>query len=56
MVTVTGCASFEGNADVDCDFECDSLRVDRGKLNVSGNLTVHNGLDVAHTGGISLRR
>jgi len=48
-VTVTGGAHFEGNADVDCDFECDSLRVDRGKLTVSGNLTVHEGLDVAHT-------
>jgi cytoskeletal protein CcmA (bactofilin family) len=48
-VTVTGGAHFEGNADVDCDLECDSLRVDRGKLTVSGNLTVHKGLDVAHT-------
>ncbi|HVB95408.1 MAG TPA: hypothetical protein VND41_02250 [Nitrososphaerales archaeon] len=49
QVTVTGGAHFEGNAEVDCDFECDSLRVDRGKLTVSGNLTVHQGLDVAHT-------
>jgi cytoskeletal protein CcmA (bactofilin family) len=49
LVTVTGGAYFEGNAAIDCDFECDSLRVDRGKLTVSGNLTVHKGLDVAHT-------
>ena len=49
LVTVTGGAYFEGNADVDCDFECDSLTVDRGRLNVTGNLTVHKGLDVAHT-------
>ncbi len=48
-VTVAGVAHFEGNADVSCDFECDSLRVDRGRLTVSGSLTVHNGLDVAHT-------
>jgi cytoskeletal protein CcmA (bactofilin family) len=48
-VTVTGGAYFEGNADIDCDFECDSLMVDRGRLNVTGNLTVHNSLDVAHT-------
>jgi len=49
LVTVTGGAYFEGNAEIDCDFQCDSLRVDRGKLTVSGNLTVQNGLDVAHT-------
>jgi cytoskeletal protein CcmA (bactofilin family) len=59
LVTVTGGAHFEGNADVDCDFECDSLMVDRGKLNVTGNLTVRNSLDVAHivdaTGAISAR-
>ena len=49
LVTVTGGAYFEGNASIDCDFECDSLMVDRGTLKVAGNLTVHNGLDVAHT-------
>jgi cytoskeletal protein CcmA (bactofilin family) len=49
LVTVTEGAYFEGNAEIDCDFECDSLRVDRGKLIVNGDLTVHKGLDVAHT-------
>src|SRR5579859_7159884 len=49
LVTVTGGAHFEGNAEIDCDFECDSLKVDRGRLTVSGSLTVHKGLDVAHT-------
>jgi cytoskeletal protein CcmA (bactofilin family) len=49
LVKVTGGAHFEGNGAIDCDFECDSLRVDRGKLVVSGDLTVHKGLDVAHT-------
>lgn len=49
LVTVTGGAYFEGSAGIDCDFECDSLMVDRGRLNVTGNLTVHKGLDVAHT-------
>ncbi len=49
VVTVTGGAYFEGNAQVDCDFQCDSLKVDRGKLTVAGDLTVQNGLDVAHT-------
>jgi len=48
-VTVAKGAYFEGNAVIDCDFECDSLKVERGKLTVSGNLTVHKGLDVAHT-------
>lgn len=49
QVTVTGGAYFEGNAQIECDFECDSLRVDRGRLTVAGNLTVRKGLDVAHT-------
>ena len=48
-VTVARGAYFEGNAAIGCDFECDSLKVERGKLTVSGDLTVHKGLDVAHT-------
>jgi len=48
-VTVAKGAYFEGDAEIDCDFECDSLTVEKGKLIVSGNLTVHKGLDVAHT-------
>lgn len=49
LVTVTGGAYFESNAEIDCDFECDSLKVDTGKLRVTGNLTVHKAADVAHT-------
>ncbi len=49
QVTVGGGAYFEGNAEIDCDFECDSLTVDRGRLTVRGDLTVHKALDVAHT-------
>jgi cytoskeletal protein CcmA (bactofilin family) len=49
LVTVTGGVRFEGNGAIDCDFQCDSLVVDRGKLVVSGSLTVKNALDVAHT-------
>jgi cytoskeletal protein CcmA (bactofilin family) len=49
LVSVTGGAHFEGNAEIDCDFECASLKVDRGKLKVTGDLTVHEGLDAAHT-------
>lgn len=48
-VTVTQGAYFEGNAEIDCDFECDTLVVDRGRLIVHGDLTVHKRLDVAHT-------
>lgn len=48
-VTVTGGAHFEGNAEIACDFECDSLTVDRGKLTVNGSLKVRNEMDVAHS-------
>jgi len=48
-VTVTGAARFEGDADIDCDFACDSLGVERGALKVSGDLTVLKEIDVAHT-------
>jgi len=48
-VIVTGCAYFEGNADIDCDFECNTLECQSGKLQVNGNLTVHKRLDVGHS-------
>jgi cytoskeletal protein CcmA (bactofilin family) len=60
LVRVSGGAYFEGSAEIDCDFECDSLRVDRGRLKVTGNLTVRNDMDVAHSvevdGAIRARR
>lgn len=50
MVSVSGSAVFEGNAEVDCDFECDSLRVSSGgALQIRGNLTVRKMLDVNHS-------
>jgi len=49
LVTVSGSAYFESNADVDCDFQCDSLTVERGTLRSAGNLTVNGEADVAHT-------
>jgi len=48
-VTVSGGAHFEGSAEIACDFECESLKVDRGKLEVAGDLTVRGNADVAHT-------
>jgi predicted acyltransferase (DUF342 family) len=49
LVTVSGSAYFESNAEVDCDFQCDSLTVERGTLRSTGNLVVNKGADVAHT-------
>lgn len=49
QVTVTGRAHFDGDADLDCDFQCDSLDVGRGALRVGGDLTVAKEMDVAHT-------
>jgi cytoskeletal protein CcmA (bactofilin family) len=49
LVTVSGSARFESSADIDCDFQCESLTVDRGVLKVTGELTVLKGMDVAHT-------
>jgi cytoskeletal protein CcmA (bactofilin family) len=49
LVTVSGGARFESNADIDCDFQCKSLTVERGVLKVSGDLTVLKWMDVAHT-------
>ncbi len=49
LVVVSGDARFRGSANVDCDFECDRLTVERaGKLVVSGDLTVHDKLDVSN--------
>ena len=50
LVQVTGGAYFDGAAEVNCDFECDSLRVGSGGiLRINGNLTVHKLLDVNHS-------
>ncbi|HUK75397.1 MAG TPA: hypothetical protein VLU99_06350 [Nitrososphaerales archaeon] len=60
LVTVSGGAYFESNAEVDCDFQCDSLTVERGTLRSTGNLVVNKEADVAHTlrveGKISAQR
>ena len=48
-VTVTGGARFDGGAEVDCDFECDSLWAESGTIKVIGDLRVRKGIDVAHT-------
>lgn len=47
-IVVTGGAYFDGDADLACDFSCDSLTVDRGALKVTGDLTVQKVVDVAH--------
>jgi predicted acyltransferase (DUF342 family) len=49
LVTVSGSAYFESNAEVDCDFQCDSLTVERGTLRSTGDLVVNKDADVAHT-------
>jgi len=60
LVTVSGNAYFESNAELDCDFQCDSLTVERGTLRSTGNLMVNKEADVAHTlrveGKISAQR
>lgn len=49
-VVVTGDAYFDGAAELNCDFQCDSLRVGGGGvLKVRGNLTVLKKLDVVHS-------
>lgn len=49
-VIVSEGAYFEGTAEINCNFECDSLRVEHGgTLKVNGNLTVHGLLDVMHS-------
>jgi cytoskeletal protein CcmA (bactofilin family) len=50
LVVVTGDAQFDGNAVIECDFECENLNVERaGMLLVTGNLTVHHVLDVSNS-------
>jgi len=49
LVVVSGEARFRGSANIDCDFECAGLTVERaGKLAVSGDLTVHGKVDVSN--------
>lgn len=54
-VVVLEGASFEGDAMVDCDFECQSLEAGRhgglglAGLRITGRLTVHGSLDVANS-------
>ena len=49
-VTVTGSVHFEGAAELNCDFECDSLIVGGGGvLKARGNLIVHKKLDIVHS-------
>ena len=45
-VVVTGKARFEGNVEVDCNFECASLKSTDGLVRVSGGLLVHGDIDV----------
>jgi hypothetical protein len=50
LVTISGEAFFEGNCEINCSFECDSLRVGHGgTLRVNGDLVVHKILDVIHS-------
>lgn len=50
LVTVTGSAEFSGNATLECELECESLRLERsGRLRTMGDLTVHRGLDVSNS-------
>ena len=51
---VMGGAYFEGDANIDCDFECNSLKVGQsarhgGTLRVKGSLFVHNKLEVSRS-------
>ena len=45
-IRVMGRALFEGSAEVDGDFECESLKSRDGLLRVNGGLTVHEDVDV----------
>lgn len=51
-VVVTGAASFDGPVTIDCDFECQSMRVEGrgygpgGNVTVRGNLSVHGRADI----------
>ncbi len=46
LVVVKGEASFEGSVEIDCDFECSSLRSRDGMVRIDGGLTVHDDIDV----------
>jgi cytoskeletal protein CcmA (bactofilin family) len=52
-VVVTGGAYFSGSVTIECDFECESMKVSGqgygsgGNVEVKGNLTVHKSADVA---------
>ncbi|AIF83048.1 hypothetical protein NTE_00973 [Candidatus Nitrososphaera evergladensis SR1] len=46
QVTVAGSARFRGDCTINCDFECRSLKVEKGTLRVAGNLLVHGDVDV----------
>lgn len=49
-VNVTGGAEFYGSATVECDIQCENLKVNRsGKLRVTGNLTVAGPVDVSNS-------
>lgn len=45
-VVVAGMASFEGGVEIDCNFECGSLRSEDGLVRVNGNLTVNGDANV----------
>jgi cytoskeletal protein CcmA (bactofilin family) len=52
LVVVSQGAFFEGSAEVNCSFECETLRVGyRGRqpLRIGGNLTVHNKLEIGES-------
>ncbi|MFI5450499.1 MAG: hypothetical protein ACHQ03_12125, partial [Candidatus Bathyarchaeia archaeon] len=50
LVIVSGGVYFEGAATVNCDLECDSLKIGHGGiLKINGNLIVRNLLDVEHS-------
>jgi cytoskeletal protein CcmA (bactofilin family) len=46
QVTVEGRARFKGDATVGCDFECGSLKAEKGTLRIAGNLVVHGDVNV----------
>jgi cytoskeletal protein CcmA (bactofilin family) len=50
LLIVTGGAEFKGNAKLDCNLECESLRLERfGRLKTTGDLMVHKALDVSNS-------
>ena len=56
LVVVSQGAYFEGSAEVNCSFECETLKVGyKGwqPLRIEGNLTVHKKLEIGESDGIS---